>query len=128
MPASPLQQAHELAMQLPTALPPGLLEQLAGMPMPPSQAQSPPLGGAVTPATQIPNVPPVPTPATESGPRATAAGAGQGDVTADGERPGEEPWLVKLPPEVQKAIRASSTERPPRGYEEKLERYYKALD
>jgi hypothetical protein len=40
----------------------------------------------------------------------------------------EEPWIMNLPPELRGAIRASAEHRPPRGYEDKLERYFKNID
>ncbi len=40
----------------------------------------------------------------------------------------EEPWIAELPPEVRGAIRANSQRRPPRGYEERLQRYFKNID
>ena len=40
----------------------------------------------------------------------------------------EEPWIMDLPPELRSAIRANSQRRPPRGYEERLERYFKNID
>lgn len=40
----------------------------------------------------------------------------------------EEPWHADLPPEIRSAIRANAQRRPPRGYEEKLERYFKNID
>ena len=39
-----------------------------------------------------------------------------------------EAWFVKLPPEVQQAVRASTRSRPPRGYEERLKRYFESID
>ena len=39
-----------------------------------------------------------------------------------------EAWFVKLPLEVQKAMRASTRSRPPRGYEERLKRYFESID
>ena len=40
----------------------------------------------------------------------------------------EAPWVLELPPELRAAIRASSQRRPPRGYEERLERYFRNID
>jgi hypothetical protein len=40
----------------------------------------------------------------------------------------EEPWIMDLPPGLRSAIRANSQRRPPRGYEERLERYFKNID
>jgi hypothetical protein len=35
---------------------------------------------------------------------------------------------MKLPPELCSAIRANAQRRPPRGYEERLERYFRNVD
>jgi len=51
-----------------------------------------------------------------------------GDAEAARHREMEEAWFAKLPPEVRAAIRANSQRRPPRGYEERLQRYFKNLD
>lgn len=40
----------------------------------------------------------------------------------------EETWHVKLPPELRQALRARGQQRAPKGYEERLERYFKSLD
>ena len=40
----------------------------------------------------------------------------------------EKPWMAELPPEVRDALRVNSQQRPPRGYEEVLRRYFKNLD
>ncbi len=40
----------------------------------------------------------------------------------------EEPWFAKLPPELRKAIRNHSRRRAPRGYEERLKRYFQSVD
>ncbi len=40
----------------------------------------------------------------------------------------EEPWVMNLPPELRQAIRANSQQRPPRGYEDRLQRYFKSVD
>jgi len=39
-----------------------------------------------------------------------------------------EPWFAKLPPELRKAIKARAQNRPPRGYEERLRRYFENID
>ena len=39
-----------------------------------------------------------------------------------------EPWFAKLPPDLQRAIRAKSRARAPRGYEERLRRYFENVD
>jgi len=36
----------------------------------------------------------------------------------------EEPWFAKLPPELRAAIQAKTRRRAPRGYEERLRRYF----
>lgn len=46
----------------------------------------------------------------------------------DRDRVSEAPWFAQLPPEVRAAIRANAQRRPPRGYEERLQRYFKNLD
>ncbi len=39
-----------------------------------------------------------------------------------------EPWFAKLPPELRKAIQAKAGRKPPRGYEERLKRYFENVD
>jgi hypothetical protein len=58
------------------------------------------------------------------------AGERSGDAAADaaGKSLEREPWFAKLPPEMRKAIRAKSQRRAPRGYEEKLDRYFQNID
>lgn len=58
------------------------------------------------------------------------AGERSGDASADaaGKSLEREPWFAKLPPEMRKAIRAKSQRRAPRGYEEKLDRYFQNID
>jgi len=38
-----------------------------------------------------------------------------------------EPWFAKLPPETQEAIRTKAQRPAPRGYEEKLRRYFDSI-
>ena len=40
----------------------------------------------------------------------------------------EEPWFAKLPPEVRSAIRSNAQRTPPRGYEERLQRYFQNIE
>lgn len=40
----------------------------------------------------------------------------------------DNPWFAKLPPEVRGAIRANAQRTPPRGYEERLQRYFKDIE
>lgn len=40
----------------------------------------------------------------------------------------KEPWFAKLPPALQQAIQAKSRQRAPRGYEERLRRYFENVD
>jgi hypothetical protein len=41
---------------------------------------------------------------------------------------GNDPWLAKLPPEVRSAIRANSQRTPPRGYEERMQKYFRNIE
>lgn len=40
----------------------------------------------------------------------------------------QQPWFTNLPPELREAIRANARKRPPRGYEERLRRYFQSAD
>ncbi len=40
----------------------------------------------------------------------------------------EAPWFARLPPELREAIRMRGRPRPPRGYEERLRRYFESVD
>jgi hypothetical protein len=40
----------------------------------------------------------------------------------------DEPWFTKLPPSLRKAIEARARRRAPRGYEERLRRYFESVD
>jgi hypothetical protein len=51
-------------------------------------------------------------------------GTGGADTTAKAKPSQEEPWMAKLPPELRKAMKANAQQRPPRGYEELLRRYF----
>jgi hypothetical protein len=56
------------------------------------------------------------------------ADGGNRDADAVGQPFAEEPWFTKLPPDLRKAIRARSQRPPPRGYEQRLQRYFESLD
>ncbi len=59
----------------------------------------------------------------------TATEARDADATPPQEsRFREDPWFAKLPPELRSAIRARSQRQPPRGYEERLRRYFENID
>jgi hypothetical protein len=40
----------------------------------------------------------------------------------------EDPWFSKLPPELREAIRSRTRTRPPKGYEERLRRYFESIE
>jgi hypothetical protein len=40
----------------------------------------------------------------------------------------EEPWFAKLPPTLREAIHARARRRAPRGYEERMRRYFESID
>ena len=40
----------------------------------------------------------------------------------------EEAWFAKLPAELRKSIRAGTAQKPPRAYEERLNRYFQSVD
>jgi hypothetical protein len=53
--------------------------------------------------------------------------AGQ-DAAASGRSLESESWFAKLPPSLQSAIQAKSRGKAPRGYEERLRRYFESID
>jgi len=61
----------------------------------------------------------------EKGPNAL-----QSDKDAEATRKdySKEPWFTKLPPDVQKALRAESRPPLPRGYEERLQKYFQNIE
>ena len=50
------------------------------------------------------------------------------DADAGGLKFEKEPWFAKLPPNLRKAIEAKTRRDPPRGYEERLRRYFESVD
>lgn len=64
---------------------------------------------------------------------ATAPGDSRGekanrDAEAQAQKFLKEPWFAKLPPALQSAIQAKARGKAPRGYEERLKRYFESLD
>lgn len=57
------------------------------------------------------------------------AGAEKREAAAQAKRPvRDEPWLLRLPPELRQAIRARAQRPAPRSYEDRLQRYFESLD
>lgn len=88
-------------------------------------------GGAVRQGTATPNTPP-PQGALEVAEAAQADSRGQ--ATAEGTavpegpfRASAETWMARLPPELRAAIQARGRRPPPRGYEERLQRYFESV-
>jgi hypothetical protein len=51
-----------------------------------------------------------------------------GTVTDEGRSLQDSPWFAKLPPALRESIRARTRRRAPRGYEERLRRYFESVD
>jgi hypothetical protein len=54
--------------------------------------------------------------------------AGGQDAASGGQRIESEAWFARLPPSLQSAIQAKSRGKAPRGYEERLRRYFESID
>jgi hypothetical protein len=50
------------------------------------------------------------------------------DADAKARKFENDPWFAKLPPTLRDAIQARSRQRAPRGYEERLRRYFESVD
>jgi hypothetical protein len=59
---------------------------------------------------------------------ASLGGTRKGDAALARRKLAREPWFTKLPPEVQDAIRRRTKRNPPRGYEQRLRRYFENVD
>jgi hypothetical protein len=57
-----------------------------------------------------------------------AKGTGEDAIVAGGQGVAGEAWFARLPPSVQAAIQAKSRGKAPRGYEERLRRYFENVD
>jgi len=99
---------------------------------PSDQASPQGTGGMARAGQQALNQPPLGSPAqpTSQMPQGDSRTAEAPNPPPEGmaRRVREEPWHADLPPDVRSAIRANAQRRPPRGYEEKLERYFKNID
>jgi hypothetical protein len=54
--------------------------------------------------------------------------AGQQDSDVAKAKLEKEPWFAKLPPSLQQAIQSKIRGKAPRGYEERLRRYFESVD
>jgi hypothetical protein len=63
--------------------------------------------------------------------RRTVGDAQRSDRQADavgGRSFADSPWFARLPPELREAIRMRGRRQPPRGYEDRLRRYFESVD
>lgn len=60
--------------------------------------------------------------------RDSRAGNSQQSEDVAGRKFQQEPWFAKLPPALQNAIQAKSRRSAPRGYEERLKRYFESVE
>jgi hypothetical protein len=88
-------------------------------------------GGAVQKGADSPNQKP---PAGDLETAEAAQADSRGKLAAEGTRPdgsipggGVDVWMARLPPELRAAIQARSRRLPPRGYEERLKRYFESV-
>jgi hypothetical protein len=100
------------------------------MPMPVQPAAVADVGGAVQ-GGQSPDNQPTPEsdltlqPAAEADSQAANSAE---DAELAAHRFDREPWFAKLPPSLRDAIQSNSRCRAPRGYEERLRRYFESID
>jgi len=131
------QAAEEIAGQsIPMSPAISEAEQMAEALMPGEPENGPPhlshgmSGGGMTGPRKFVKNRPVPggTPAQKLPPAPASLPNSAEDAQSQDRHFAEEPWFAKLPPEIRTAIRSSAERRPPRGYEEKLDRYFKNKD
>lgn len=127
--------AAELAgLPEPTAETPGeTTEAMAGMPKPIPGMPNPIIsqGGVSQPGRWVENQPSPESPLSEEeAERRDARDSPDSDHDPDLDEMKflEEPWFAKLPPDVRTAIRNNARHRAPRGYRERLKRYFENLD
>jgi hypothetical protein len=130
------QQANAAAAAAMAAAAQAAQSQGQGQPMP-GQSQQPMPGAAQT-ATKGGAVKGAPTqnPDQQKGELQTEAAAeadsrgnlANQDAAGGGLKLKDEPWFAKLPPSLQAAIQAKARGKAPRGYEERLRRYFESVD
>lgn len=106
---------------------PGQSQAQSPMPGDPSAAKT---GGAASGSKSAQNPDAQPgelenTPAAQADSRGEKADQ---DSTATAQKYEREPWFAKLPPALQNAIQAKARGKAPRGYEERLRRYFESVD
>ena len=111
------QQILGAAQTAANAPPPG---QGAAAPVPPGNAQK--TARMPTPSSQ-----PSLQGRTPDGDSRAATSAGAAGAPADHHLT-DDPWFARLPPAVRSAIRANAQRTPPRGYEDRLQRYFQNIE
>ncbi len=110
---------------------PGAGGMPTGMPIPGMPSPMIGSGGASMGGPQVENQPPQ-----DQGLQAAPDQVPEGILTPDSPKdaePGdpqfiEQPWFARLPPAVRKAISSNARRRFPRGYEDRLKRYFESAD
>lgn len=119
VPSSPEQTAAMIAGPQGAKANPG-----QGKPQPGQQAQNNNPNQPGNDPANDPKNPTVPDKSTKGNEKGLPPGAAGADTTAK-DKPGqEEPWMAKLPPDVRKALKSNPQQKPPRGYEDLLRRYF----
>jgi hypothetical protein len=99
-------------------------------PMPGEASPTATTGGAATKGETVNNQKAVPGDLqTAPVPEADSRGqASEGDSDVARLKFESEPWFAKLPPGLRSAIQSKSRGKAPRGYEERLRRYFESVD
>jgi hypothetical protein len=85
-------------------------------------------GGQLTQNQAVKDGPPTDDPTSSRDRDSRSGDGGSRDVESAATPFPNEPWFAKLPPDLRQAIRARSQRPPPRGYEQRLQRYFESLD